>query len=170
MIRGIHHTAVSVTSLERSLAFYQGLLGFQPVMDFSWPEGTENMNRTHQLNQTAGRVVLLKCGNAMLELFEYTTPAPRPRDDTRRMVDHGLIHFCLDVQDLDGEYERLTKAGVEFHCSPVDYGTVKLTYGRDPDGNVIEFQEIKSAQDPIALPAIEAASSESAPGGRGERA
>ncbi len=157
MIRGIHHTAVSTVDLERSLAFYEGLLGFERVLDFRWPEGTANMNRSHQLPETSGRVVLLRAANAMLELFEYSTPAPRPRDASRRMCDHGLVHFCLDVVDLDAEYRRLSEAGVEFHCPPVDYGTVRLTYGRDPDGNVIEFQEILSERDPIALAAIETA-------------
>lgn len=158
MIRGIHHTALSTASLERSLAFYRDLLGFEPVLDFRWPEGTENMNRTHELPETAGRVVLLRLGNAMLEIFEYATPEPRPRDPSRRMCDQGLIHFCLDVDDVEAEYRRLSAAGVRFHCPPVDYGSVKLTYGRDPDGNVIEFQEILNPDDPIALPAIERAS------------
>jgi catechol 2,3-dioxygenase-like lactoylglutathione lyase family enzyme len=155
MIRGIHHTAISTGDLERSLAFYRDLLGFEPVLDFQWPEGTENMNRTHQLDETAGRVVLLRAGNAMLEIFEYETPTPLPRDASRRLCDHGLIHFCLDVDDVEAEYARLSAAGMAFHCPPVDYGTVKLTYGRDPDGNVIELQEIVSPEDPIALASIE---------------
>lgn len=155
MIRGIHHTALSTGDLERSLGFYRDLLGFAVVLDFRWPEGTANMNRTHQLAETAGRVVLLQAGNAMLEIFEYATPTPRPRDPARRMCDHGLIHFCLDVDDVDAEYARLSAAGMSFHCPPVDYGTVKLTYGRDPDGNVIELQEIKSPDDAIALASIE---------------
>jgi catechol 2,3-dioxygenase-like lactoylglutathione lyase family enzyme len=109
------------------------------------------MNRTHRLRETAGRVVILRCGNAMLELFEYTTPTPTPADPARRLCDHGLTHLCLDVDDLDAEFRRLSAAGVEFHCPPVDYGSVKCTYLRDPDGNVVELQEVKSADDPLAL-------------------
>ena len=151
MIRGIHHTAISTVDLERSLAFYRDLLGFEPALDFAWPEGNADMNRTHQLEQTSGRVVLLKAGNAMLELFEYATPAPLAADPGRRLCDHGITHFCIDVDDIDAEYQRLKQGGMRFHCAPVDYGTVKCTYGRDPDGNVIELQEIKSADDPLAL-------------------
>ncbi len=157
MIRGIHHTAISTVDLERSLAFYRDLLGFEPVLDFTWPEGTADMNRTHQLEQTAGRVVLLKCGNAMVELFEYATPPPRPADAARRLCDHGITHLCLDVDDLDAEYERLSRAGMHFHCAPVDYGTVKCTYGRDPDGNVLELQEVVNPDDALALGLHEAA-------------
>ncbi len=151
MIRGIHHTAISSADLERSIAFYRDLLGFEMVMDHRWPEGTANMNATHELEETSGRVVLLRAGNAMLELFQYTTPTPRPLDTERRLCDHGIIHFCIDVDDIDMEYERLKAGGMRFHCPPVDYGSVKTTYGRDPDGNVIELQEIKSADDPLAL-------------------
>ncbi len=151
MIRGVHHTAISTGDLERSLAFYRDLLGFEPVLDFRWPEGTANMNATHALEETAGRVVLLKAGNAMIELFQYETPVPKPADLDRRLCDHGITHLCLDVDDIDAEYERLSAAGMRFHCPPVDYGSVKCTYGRDPDGNVLELQEIKSADDPLAL-------------------
>ena len=151
MIRGIHHTAISTADLSRSLAFYCELLGFEEVLDFSWPEGTENMNRTHALAETSGRVVLLKAGNSMIELFQYETPEPAPVDPRRPLCDHGITHFCLDVDDIDAEYARLVAGGMEFHSPPVDYGTVKTTYGRDPDGNCIELQEIKSAEDPLAL-------------------
>ncbi len=151
MIRGIHHTAISTVDLERSLAFYSDVLGFELVMDFSWPEGTANMNATHALPETAGRVVLLKAGNAMLELFQFATPTPKPVDPNRPLCDHGITHLCIDVDDIDAEYARLEAAGMRFHCPPVDYGSVKTTYGRDPDGNVIELQEIKSPDDPLAL-------------------
>ena len=151
MIRGIHHTALSTGDLDRALGFYRDLLGFESVLDWTWPRGTKDMDATHRLEDTAGRVVLLRAGNAMLEIFEYASPEPRPADAGRRLCDHGLTHLCIDVDDLDGEYGRLSGAGVDFHCAPVDYGTVKCTYARDPDGNVIELQEVKSADDPLAI-------------------
>jgi catechol 2,3-dioxygenase-like lactoylglutathione lyase family enzyme len=151
MIRGIHHTAISTADLARALAFYRDLLGFEEVLDFRWPEGTEKMNRTQQLPDSSGRVVMLKAGNAMIELFQYETPTAASRDPRRRLCDHGLAHFCLDVDDIDAKYARLLAGGMEFHCPPVDYGTVKTTYGRDPDGNYIELQQIKSADDTLAL-------------------
>ncbi len=157
MIRGIHHTAISTVDLERSLGFYRDLLGFEEVMDFTWPEGTADINRTHALDQTAARVVMLKAGNSMIELFQYTTPSPRRHDPARRVCDHGITHFCIDVDDIEAEYARLSGAGMAFHCAPVDYGTVKCTYGRDPDGNVIELQEVKSRDEPLALDVHKAA-------------
>ena len=67
MIRGIHHTAISTADLERALGFYRELLGFEPVLDWEWPRGTKDMDRTHRLTDTSGRVVLLRAGSSMLE-------------------------------------------------------------------------------------------------------
>jgi hypothetical protein len=38
-----------------------------------------------------------------------------------------------------------------FHCPPQTMGNVSATYGRDPDGNIVELLEVKDASNPIAL-------------------
>jgi len=153
MIRGIHHTAISTANLERALAFYRDLLGFRVVFEFAWPAGMEVADRITGLKDSSARAVMLHAGNVIVELFEYASPTPRPGDPRRPVSDHGITHICLDVTDLDAEYERLTRAGVTFHCPPQDLGVgLRTTYGRDPDGNVIELQEVLDAASPIALP------------------
>ena len=44
-------------------------------------------------------------------------------------------------EDIDAEYERLSAAGMRFHCAPprLGDGRVRATYGRDPDGNTLHF-------------------------------
>ena len=69
--------------------------------------------------------------------------APAP-SSTRplRPFDKGYTHFCVDVTDIDREYERLRAVGMTFgHPAPLDAGHVKTIYGRDPEGNVIEIQQ-----------------------------
>jgi catechol 2,3-dioxygenase-like lactoylglutathione lyase family enzyme len=151
MIHGIHHTAVSTGDIERALRFYRDLLGFEVVWGGSWPSGTAVADRITGLDGSAARQVMLRKGNAYFELFEYAAPAPRPGDSGRPVNDHGITHLCLDVTDLDAEYERLRAAGVEFHCEPQDLGAgVRTTYARDPDGNVVELQEL-AADHRVAL-------------------
>ncbi len=152
MIRGIHHTAISTGNLERLLAFYRDLLGFRVLFDFAWPAGTEVADRITGLERSSARAVMLHAGNAIIELFEYASPTPHPGDPRRPVCDHGITHICLDVTDLDAEYARLQAAGMVFHCPPQDLGMdLRTTYGRDPDGNVIELQEVLSATSPVAL-------------------
>ena len=143
MIRGVHHVAVSTPDLDRLVAFYTDLFGFEVVMRTQWRD-RPLIDEILGLRDSAARQAMLKSGNAYLEIFEYHSPAPRPGDPDRPVNDHGYTHFCVDVTDIDAEYERLSAAGMRFHCPPpqLGAGAVRATYGRDPDGNVVELQEI----------------------------
>ncbi len=153
MIRGVHHTAISTPDLERALRFYRDLLGLEVVFETSWPVGSEVADSITGLEGSSARLAMLRAGNAHLELFQYASPPPKPGDPDRPVSDHGITHLCLDVQDLDSEYERLKAAGMRFHCPPQQLGAdVRTTYGRDPDGNVLELQEVLNPDNPIALP------------------
>ena len=152
MIRGVHHTAISTGNLDRSLAFYRDLLGFETVLEFDWPKGSEFADRITGLEDSAARAAMLKAGNMLIEIFEYSSPAPRKGDAERPVCDHGITHICIDVVDIEKEYERLKAAGMTFHCPPQDLGIAKATYGRDPDGNVVELQEVLEKGSLMALP------------------
>jgi len=152
MIRGIHHTAISTSNLERALAFYRDLLGFETVAEFAWPEGAELADQITGLKSSSARAAMLRAGNAFIELFEYASPPPVPGDPKRPVCDHGITHIALDVTDIDAEYARLSEAGMIFHCPPQDLGPgARATYGRDPDGNVVELQQILDDDSPVAL-------------------
>ncbi len=78
----------------------------------------------------------------VVELLEY-------RGVERRSIDPATAnpatgHFCLAVEDLDGMYERLVEAGVDF-ISPPQTPTIgpnqggRVVYLRDPDGFRVEL-------------------------------
>jgi len=143
MIRAIHHTAISTPDLERALGFYRDLLGFREVTGFAWGRGTETIDRITGLENSAAKVALLRLDNAFIELFEFEAPEAMRSDPRRPVCDHGITHLCLEVTDIDAEYERLSAAGMTFHTEPVSAGHgAKATYGRDPDGNVVELLEV----------------------------
>lgn len=146
MILGIHHTAISTSDIERSLRFYRDLLGFKEVFTSSWEVGTEITDRIVGLRDSSARVVMLRAGNACVELFQYATPEPKLGDVNRPVCDHGITHLCLQVSDIDAEYARLLAAGMRFHCPPQPAGSLRVTYGRDPDGNVVELLEVRDRQ------------------------
>ena len=143
MIRGLHHVAVASRDIDRLLTFYRDLLGWEVVTDWGWPTGTIAADRITALPGSAAHSVMLRNGNAYLELFQYTAPEPGPGDPNRRVCDPGITHLCLDVTEVDAEYERLSAAGMVFHSPPQDVAPgVRTTYGRDPDGNVVELQQV----------------------------
>ena len=141
MLVGIHHTAISTPDLERSVAFYRELFGFDADFDFAWDESNEEFKKTHAAPETAGRVVMLSRSGSRLEIFEYAKPVPRSSDPERSNVDHGISHLSFEVKDIEAEYRRLSAAGMSFLSDPVPQATIKCCYGRDPDGNLIELIE-----------------------------
>jgi catechol 2,3-dioxygenase-like lactoylglutathione lyase family enzyme len=142
MIHGIHHTAISTGNIERAKQFYRDLLGFEEVYASSWEVGTESVDKIVGLRDSSAQVVMLKAGNACVELFQYAAPNPKLSDANRPVCDHGITHLCLQVSDIDAEYERLKAAGMRFHCPPQGRSGLRVTYGRDPDGNVVELLEV----------------------------
>ncbi len=155
MIRGIHHVAMSTPDLDRLAAFYIDVVGFEQVMSTAWSD-RPILDRIIGLSGSAARQVMLRAGNAYLELFEYSSPVPRSADPERPPSDHGYTHFCLDVTDIDAEYDRLAAGGMQFHSTPpttaeLGSGRLRSIYGRDPDGNVVELQEVLDDAVPFTL-------------------
>lgn len=151
MIVGIHHVAISTPDAARLSAFYCDVLGFEPAFDQTWRQGSAVADAILGLDGTAARQVLLRAPGVYLELFEFHAPPPRPRDPARPVCDHGITHLCLDIEDLDAAYARLRGLGVPFHSPPQDLGGgVRTCYARDPDGNVVELQQL-AAGHPLAV-------------------
>jgi catechol 2,3-dioxygenase-like lactoylglutathione lyase family enzyme len=139
MIRGIHHTAICTPNLERQVAFYRDVVGFEVVNEMTW-ERNELIDSIIGLKGSAARTVMMRAGNAYLEFFEYSAPAPREADPLRP-CDRGYTHICLDVVDIKAEHERLTKAGMRFNREPGGVSEIRAVYGWDLDGNIVEIQE-----------------------------
>jgi catechol 2,3-dioxygenase-like lactoylglutathione lyase family enzyme len=139
------HVGISVESLDRALTFYRDLLGMEIVGQNRFSGG--QYETILGLRGARGTVALLRLDQMQVELFEFEQPAPVPAGPSRPVCDHGITHICIEVDDIDFEYERLRAAGIGFHCPPLEFfGMVKATYGRDPDGNVFELvQPVVSA-------------------------
>ena len=143
MIRGVHHISISTNNFDAMLAFYRDVIGLPYAASYDWPEGTPVADQVVGLEQSATRTALLRAGNTFVEIFHYINPPGKDAVPGRPVNDAGLTHICFDVVDVDAEYARLCDLGVEFHTAPVEFGgTVRTTYGRDPDGNVFELQEV----------------------------
>ena len=151
MIRGAHHVAISTPSIKRLLGFYRDLMGFEEMQRNEWPVGTNQIDRVLKLQGSAGTQVMLKGANICIELFEFSAPQPTPKDPQPPVCNYGHTHICFDVVNIEQVYDKLCAAGIEFHAPPQDFGNLKATYGRDPDGNVFEIQELLDESDPVRL-------------------
>ena len=137
---GIHHIAMSVPSLEEARKFYIDLLGMKEVSTYSW-ENSPRMDAVTGLKDTAGEMMWVDAGNMLLELFEYRSPTPRAVRP-EGVHNFGYTHFCLDIRDAAGLYEKLKATGMAIYSEPQHSANALKFYGKDPFGNVIEFQEV----------------------------
>src|ERR1700736_323704 len=97
------HTGITVSNLERSLAFWRDVLGF------------ELSHRAHHTGDLASEVTgvpgaeisiaVLKGYGHKIELLEYLAPADRKQLDLRP-CDTGSVHVALIIDDLDARAER----------------------------------------------------------------
>ena len=141
MIVGLHHVAVSTPDLETAIDFYAGVLGAEVVQQSGWDGDFPLADKAIGLKNSAAKMAMIRLGNAYIELWQYENPAPKTKDKNYPPSDHGIAHFCLQVKDIQAEYDRLTAAGMTFVGPPQDFGGSWAVYGRDPFGNIIEIYE-----------------------------
>ena len=143
MITGIHHFALTVSQMDRSLAFYAGLFGLEVISDREVER--DYVERITAVPGAHQRLVHLGGYGQRLELLEYK--APRGNVRARALQDAGSAHVCFITDDLDVETARLEAAGVTIRSRPVVTTSGPNTGGRgiyleDPDGNAVEVVQL----------------------------
>jgi glyoxylase I family protein len=139
------HTGITVSNLERSLAFWRDVLGF------------ELSHTAHQTGELAEEItgvegaeiklaVLRPPGGHKIELLQYLAPADRERASLRP-CDLGSVHVALLVHDLDAVLERIAAsdwkaAGKPRTLQSGPNANKRVVYVRDPDGTTIELMQI----------------------------
>jgi catechol 2,3-dioxygenase-like lactoylglutathione lyase family enzyme len=137
------HTGITVSNLERSLAFWRDVLGF------------ELSHRAHQTGELAAEITgvlgaeiliaVVKASGHKIELLEYRAPTDRKQFQLRP-CDVGSLHVALTVDDLDAVLETIASSGWKAAGKPQTL-TVgpnagkRVIYVRDPDGTTIEFMQ-----------------------------
>jgi catechol 2,3-dioxygenase-like lactoylglutathione lyase family enzyme len=121
------HVTISVTNIDRSLAFYRDLLGF-PVL-----------GRLTYHNEVGLTIDFLEIGPGhLLEIFSFAAPT-RPSAWMPNDLQTGLRHVGFRVNDVDATTARLKEAGVRFTLNPLDAtGGVRIAFFEDPDGTLLE--------------------------------
>lgn len=141
-ILAINHLGIASADIEKSLKFYRDLMGME-VQDDARFEG-EIYDNLFAVKGARGRVVALKLGQVVLELFDFEQPRTKAEGAVPPVWKRGINHISFQVADVQKEYERLKAAGITFHCPPQHKGGAAATYGRDPDGNIFELLQLPS--------------------------
>ena len=141
MSPAVTHVGLTVSSLDRSLAFYRDAVGLEVVLAQE-KEGGYLSAITRYPGAHVRMAQLEGHGGLRIELFEYIEP--RGRAASHEPADVGITHVCLLVDDIHDTRRRLVDAGAEPFSSPVPIDTGANAggwdlYVRDPDGIVLEL-------------------------------
>ena len=142
MIQGIHHTCITVSDLQRSIAFYRDMLGLELVLTEESERSGDDRSQALGVARAKVKLAILRAPGARVELIEYVTARGRPYD--RHNNDTGTMHIAFQVDDIDAMYERLLAQGVRFTSPPttIPAGPMqgwRWTYFFDPDGVSLEI-------------------------------
>ena len=141
-MNSILHTGLTVSDLDRSLAFWRDALGMQVVMSQEKQGGyLEAIVREHGAHVRMAHLAF-EPGGPCIELFQYLAPAGGRA--ALRPADVGFSHVCILCDDVEALLERLVATGGEPFTGVVEVDTGanaggRCVYLRDPDGHVVEL-------------------------------
>ena len=141
----LDHVAVTVSDMDRSLAFYCGLLGLKEVERHRLEgETISKMAGKPDVIMEVVRLETPETPGVLLDLQQYVVPAGKVSDAQLGDVAHS--HFCFGVPDVWAAYKDLSKKGVEFVSEPVsfdlEWGIVYVVFFKDPDGFILELMQV----------------------------
>lgn len=143
MIRRYQHVSITVSDLERSMAFYRDMLGFIPS-EYAEASG-EDASKALAVEDVSLKLAVLKQNEMILELIEYQSPANRNKV-APRPCDVGCMHMALEVEDIHKLCQKLSAEGVKVNTppqrNPPDVPWAWWCYMQDPDGVPIELVQI----------------------------
>jgi glyoxylase I family protein len=142
-LQSFSHVGVCVSDLERSTAFYEGVLGFRPL--FTMTFGGE-LEATMEIDGTFESRMLVR-DDVLVELLHWIEPEATGDGERRPMDRFGMTHLCFRVDDVDDLVDVAEQLGGTAHRHTrtvlagqgVDGGDVTLLYLTDPDGTRIEL-------------------------------
>jgi catechol 2,3-dioxygenase-like lactoylglutathione lyase family enzyme len=151
-VSAVESVGMTVQDMDRSLAFYTGVLPFRKEFDVE--VAGRDFEQLHGVFGARARVVGLRLGDERIELTEYLAPKGRPMPADTRGNDRWFQHVAIIVRDMGSAYARLRVHDVE-HASTgpqrlPDWnpgaGGIEAFYFRDPDGHFLELLEFPSGK------------------------
>ncbi|WP_288753536.1 VOC family protein [uncultured Pseudomonas sp.] len=122
-------TRILVDDQAKALAFYHYVLGFEPKQDLA-------MGQHRWLTLTSPN----DPNGVQLQLEPEVHPAAKAYKAA--LKEDGIPTAIFAVRDIQGEYARLSAAGVKFHQAPAEVDNVLTAIFDDTCGNLIQITQL----------------------------
>jgi len=124
------HTMLRVVDLEKSLAFYTGVLGMKLLRRTDYPDGKFTLAFVGFNDEASGAVIELT-HNWGVEKYE---------------LGNSFGHIAIEVEDAYAACEKIKQRGgkVVREAGAMKHGSTVIAFVEDPDGYKIELIQKKS--------------------------
>lgn len=153
-ITGFIHCNVNCSELDRSRAFYEGLLGLHPTTHTN-PDPQDGsgfgMGEGIQWDAWILRAATDDSPGPAVDLLEWKSPKPSgsPQPDANYL---GMVRLSFIAPDIEGLHRKLVEAGARVLGPPAGDVGLRVFYAQDPDGTTLEFAEAETeAVQPVAV-------------------
>ena len=144
-IRAVGCIGLTVSDLDRSVAFYSGALSFEKSAAVEQAANAEG--EPQGVPFARSRTARLALGSECVELTEYLAPRGKPAPTELSSNDRSFQHVAIVVSDMDRAYVGLRAARVEHVSSAPQLlpdwnraaGGIRAFYFRDPDRHALEL-------------------------------
>jgi predicted enzyme related to lactoylglutathione lyase len=124
-------TSVSIDDYNKALKFYTEVLGFVKKRDIPLGDGARWIT-----------VVSPEEPDGTELLLEPNADYPAMKALKEALVKDGLPFTAFQVDDIQKEYARLKKLGVEFTMEPTNMGMTTVAVFDDTCGNLIQLYQV----------------------------
>jgi catechol 2,3-dioxygenase-like lactoylglutathione lyase family enzyme len=87
------------------------------------------------------KAVIMEINGQAWEFLQLIEPPSKPFSPPYAQPGRG--HICFEVTDIHEAYEKLKGKGGTLVCPPQEFPELKMFYFEDPEGNRIEFVEMR---------------------------
>ena len=123
--------SVPIDDYDKALKFYTEKMGFEKKRDIPLGEGARWIT-----------VVSPQEPNGTELLLEPNSSYPAMKALKEALVKDGIPITAFEVDDIQAEYARIKKLGVEFTMEPTNMGSTTVAILDDTCGNLIQIYQI----------------------------
>ncbi len=120
----IHHTAITVLSLEKSVKFYEDVFGLK-------------VENTFEKKDLGAKIIVMSDGEGgRIELFQFKKSGALPENQNNISV-QGVKHIAFEFRDVDAIYNKLKN---KYECTEAKNGiSGRYFFVKDPNNILVEI-------------------------------
>ena len=141
----ITHIGNVVAEKPQMVEFYRQIMGYGPQREIPAMR-RKTFDDVVDIDDIEIAASWFDLGNIQLELWHYSSPETPLNRVPRTLDAMGYNSFAFEVTDLAGTIARLETEGMEFATESFDLAGWTIVFARDPEGNLVAFQQQRSDQ------------------------